>query len=105
MHALLFRNWIHRVKGRDWYDMEWYIQKKVPLHLSHFLLRANNSGDWQDETISTIQLKNLLYQKIEAVDFNQIRADIERFINDPEKIAIWSPQYFKDLPEYLIIQE
>ena len=61
IYALQFRNWIHRVKGRDWYDMEWYIQKKVPLHLSHFLLRANNSGDWQDETISTMQLKDILY--------------------------------------------
>jgi len=27
MHALLFRKWIKRVKGRDWYDLEWYIRK------------------------------------------------------------------------------
>jgi hypothetical protein len=27
MHALLFRKWGENVKGRDWYDMEWYIRK------------------------------------------------------------------------------
>ena len=36
MHALLFRKWKQRVKGRDWYDLEWYIRKGVPLHLPHF---------------------------------------------------------------------
>jgi hypothetical protein len=46
MHVLLFRTWKHRVKGRDWYDMEWYIKKGASLHLGHFLERARDSGDW-----------------------------------------------------------
>jgi hypothetical protein len=36
LHALLFRKWKSRVKGRDWYDMEWYIRKGVPLNMDHF---------------------------------------------------------------------
>lgn len=28
MHALLFGKWKGRVKGRDWFDMEWYIKIK-----------------------------------------------------------------------------
>jgi len=39
MHALLFRKWKNRVKGRDWYDLEWYTRKGVPLNLDHFLER------------------------------------------------------------------
>ena len=36
MHALLFRKWVNRVKGRDWYDLEWYIKKNgVELNLEH----------------------------------------------------------------------
>lgn len=27
MHALVFRKWKNRVKGRDWYDFEWYVKK------------------------------------------------------------------------------
>lgn len=30
MHAALCRNWQKRIKGRDWYDVIWYIQKKRP---------------------------------------------------------------------------
>ena len=27
LHALLYRSWKNRIKGRDWYDFEWYIRK------------------------------------------------------------------------------
>lgn len=26
MHAVLFRRWKNRVKGRDWFDFEWYVR-------------------------------------------------------------------------------
>jgi hypothetical protein len=51
MHALLFRKWGENVKGRDWYDMEWYIKKGTSLNLNHFLIRAIDSGDWHKETL------------------------------------------------------
>jgi hypothetical protein len=97
MHALLFRNWKQRVKGRDWYDLEWYIRKGVPLHLHHFLLRAQDTGNWKVATISENQLIQLLKEKIDTVSFERIREDIVRFIPDETVLDIWSPQYFKDL--------
>ena len=97
LHALLFRKWKQRVKGRDWYDLEWYIKKGVPLHLQHFLLRAQDSGDWTPKTISQDQVIQLLKEKIDAVSFNRIREDVVRFIRDDKALEIWSPQYFKDL--------
>ncbi len=105
MHALLFRNWKQRVKGRDWYDLEWYIKNRVPLHLHHFLLRTRDSGHWAEEKISKEKLNALLKVKIETVDFNQVRNDIERFIPDVKVIEIWSPEYFKDLIDSLKIKE
>lgn len=97
LHALLFRKWKQRVKGRDWYDLEWYIKKGVPLHLQHFLLRAQDSGDWTPKTISQDQVIQLLKEKIDAVSFDRIREDVVRFIRDDKALEIWSPQYFKDL--------
>jgi hypothetical protein len=97
MHALLFRKWKQRVKGRDWYDLEWYIKKGVPLHLQHFLLRAQDSGDWIPKSISEDQVIQLLEEKIDAVSFDRIREDVVRFIRDPKTLEIWSPRYFKDL--------
>lgn len=97
MHALLFRKWRNRIKGRDWYDMEWYIRKGVKLDIYHFLQRAKNTGDWQTEDITSGQFLTLLKEKIDAVSFSAIREDVIRFIEDDEKLKLWSPVYFKDL--------
>ena len=35
MHAILYRAWKGRVKGRDWFDLIWYIQKNIPLSLRY----------------------------------------------------------------------
>lgn len=104
MHALLFRKWKNRVKGRDWYDLEWYIKKGIPLDVNHFLTRANDTNDWQENNISNDQIIELLEMKIEAVDFSSIKEDVVRFIKDDDVLSIWSPQYFKDLIEKIKFQ-
>ncbi|GEP94024.1 nucleotidyl transferase AbiEii/AbiGii toxin family protein [Chitinophaga cymbidii] len=97
MHALLFRKWINRVKGRDWYDMEWYIKKGIPLHLPHLALRARDSGNRDQAEMSVEQFKDLLRAKIDAVSMDQIKQDVLPFIRDDKKLNIWSSAYFKDL--------
>ena len=97
MHALLFRKWKDNVKGRDWYDMEWYIRKGVSLNLRHFVLRASDSGDWDQENISEAEFRKLLSTKIDAVNFSRIKDDIRRFIPDGGVLDIWSAGYFRDL--------
>lgn len=99
MHALLFRKWLHRVKGRDWYDLEWYIKKGIPLDIEHFLTRANDTGDWRDDSISEAQIVELLARKIKSVSFSSIKEDVVRFIPDDEVLNIWSAKYFNDLIE------
>ncbi|WP_025144539.1 nucleotidyl transferase AbiEii/AbiGii toxin family protein [Pedobacter jeongneungensis] len=103
MHALLFRKWGTNVKGRDWYDMEWYIKKGYELNLNHFLLRAIDSGDWKKDKISEAEFRALLSEKINHVKLDFVKADISRFIKDPKKLEIWSTQYFHDLVEKLKI--
>jgi len=97
MHALLFRKWGENVKGRDWYDMEWYIRKGIPLNLDHFLMRARDSRDWQKDTISETEFRELLTKKIDTVKMNYVINDIKRFIRNADALAIWSPNYFHDL--------
>ena len=103
MHALLFRKWKNNVKGRDWYDMEWYIKKGVPLNLKHFLLRAQDSGDWTKESITEEEFRELLKSKIDSVNLIRIKADIARFIPDQNVLNIWSANYFNDLTSHLKI--
>lgn len=103
MHALLFRKWKENVKGRDWYDMEWYIKKGIPLNLNHFVLRARDSGDWKEDPMTEKGFHDLLKQKINTVNMDRVRADIRRFIANPERLDIWSPKYFLDLVKHLKI--
>lgn len=103
MHALLFRKWGNNVKGRDWYDMEWYIRRGTSLNLEHFLFRAKDSGDWQKETMTEQEFRKLLYDRIESENLETAKNDAKRFISDPKTLDIWSKDYFKDLIEYMKI--
>ncbi|MCO5258597.1 MAG: nucleotidyl transferase AbiEii/AbiGii toxin family protein [Crocinitomicaceae bacterium] len=97
MHALLFRKWGNRVKGRDWYDMEWYIRKGVPLNLGHFVQRAEETGDWNKATITAHEFLHILQHKIEHVSIHQVKEDVVRFVNDDYKLTIWDKHYFHQL--------
>jgi predicted nucleotidyltransferase component of viral defense system len=99
MHALLFRKWKTRVKGRDWYDLEWYIKNEIPLNVNHFLLRAKDTGDWQQKNITQRQIIQLLKEKTNNVSFDRVKEDVVRFIKDDRALKIWSPAYFNDLIE------
>ncbi|HNR72681.1 MAG TPA: nucleotidyl transferase AbiEii/AbiGii toxin family protein [Cyclobacteriaceae bacterium] len=104
MHALLFRKWKNNVKGRDWYDLEWYIKNKTPLNLAHFIARAHASNDLPTVTFTETALRQLLAKKIESVDFEKVKADAIRFIPNRDQLKIWSAKYFHDLAEHLIIE-
>lgn len=101
MHALLFRQWKNNVKGRDWYDMEWYIKRGVPLNLHHFLLRAQGSSGWNQDTLNESQFRELLRKRIDTVDLDRAKVDVSRFIKDSRMLDIWSPGYFHDLVQQL----
>ena len=101
MHALLFRKWQKRVKGRDWYDMEWYIRNGVALNLEHFCQRAMESGDWSQPAMTKIQLLELLHAKINSTAIENAREDVIRFVQNPRELDIWSRDYFIMLVENL----
>lgn len=81
--------------------MEWYIKKGIKLDLSHFLTRAQNSGDWKEETISEMEFRELLSQKIDIIIMEFVKSDVIRFIKNPEQLDIWSPTCFNDLVSHL----
>lgn len=99
LHALLFRKWQNRVKGRDWYDLEWYIKKGIPLDLNHFRLRASDTGHWHKEDISPEEVLDLVQKKMAMVSFDSIKQDVSRFIKDDAHLAVWNAAYFGHLIE------
>lgn len=106
MHAALYRAWKGRVKGRDWYDLVWYITNKIPLSLTYLeaCMRQQNTIP-QDNSLDRKKLLDLLQEKIDAIDWESAKADMRPFIADPERLDIWSSDYFHEAIKHLEVEK
>jgi len=94
--AALFRKWKRRIKGRDWYDVAWYIAKRVPLDLTHLVERAKESAPKAD--VSTPEKVIAAFDaRIDAIDFDNARADVEPYVMDKSELDIWSAEFFRQM--------
>ena len=94
--AALFRKWKRRIKGRDWYDVAWYITKRVPLDLTHLVERAKESAPKAD--VSTPEKVIAAFDaRIDAIDFDNARADVEPYVMDKSELDIWSAEFFRQM--------
>ena len=101
MHALVFRAWKNRIKGRDWYDFEWYVRRGIPLdwnHLHERILQFSGKNMTLDE------FKEALRDRLVSADISRVKADILPFLNNPEELDIWSNDYFLQLADMMKIQ-
>jgi len=93
--AILYRGWQNRVKGRDWYDFEFLVRKKMPLLLAHLEAKLRQRGVYTDQALlSADQCKKMIARRIESVDFESARADVAAFVTDPRDLDVWSGDYF-----------
>jgi predicted nucleotidyltransferase component of viral defense system len=98
MHAVLCRRWKTRVKGRDWYDMVWYVANHPQLNLRHLESRMRQSGDWTGDNAMTCEsLMGLVGNAIDKLDVEQARREVEPFVKRPESLDIWSKDLFRDV--------
>lgn len=93
MHALLFREWKGRVKGRDWYDWLWLVQQGACLNLERLSVHLRNSGFLKsDDPLSREGFEQLMFDKINKLDLASAINDIRPFISDAAQIADWSKE-------------
>jgi predicted nucleotidyltransferase component of viral defense system len=98
MHAVLCRNWQKRIKGRDWYDLIWYIKTSIPVNLTHLRERMVQTGHLKfDEKFGVQELLDRLHQRIDEIDWELAKSDISVFIPDKGKLTLWSSKLFHDL--------
>lgn len=98
MHALVYRAWKNRVKGRDWYDFEWYIRHNIPLNFIHLQERALQ---FNHEEITKESFLERLNERLATSDINQVKADVLPFVRNPKELNIWSNDYFIELAKLL----
>ncbi len=96
LHALVFRNWKNRVKGRDWYDFEWYVKKAVPLNFSHLQTRIKQ---FNSQDIDQDQFMEMLRERLASADMELVKRDVVPFIKNNNDLEIWTNDYFLQLVE------
>ena len=98
MRAALFRTWKQRVKGRDWYDIVWFIRKKTPLQLSLFSALGG-----EGETLDRDAFLKMANERIDQMDVPSAIEDIVRFVRDAEAVRkTWSKEFFRYWMENLV---
>jgi hypothetical protein len=86
--AVLTRSWINRVKGRDYYDYIWFLQKNIKVNYNHLrqrLLQQNPHGFFTEQSII-----EMLCQRFASVDFDRVRDDVLPFIKKEEVVMMES---------------
>lgn len=101
MHALVYRAWKNRVKGRDWYDFEWYVRHSIPLDFTHLHERALQ---FNQEDISEESFLEKLKERLSTADLNQVKSDVLPFVRNPKELDIWSNDYFLQLADMIKLE-
>lgn len=102
IHAVICRGWQSRIKGRDLYDYIFYLSKAVTVNQKHLRARLIDSGYISENQECTLEeIKTMLKNRFDSIDFLQARKDVEPFICDTSVLDIWSSEFFKQITEGL----
>jgi hypothetical protein len=102
MHALLYRNWKTRVKGRDWYDFQWYVANHVPLNFKHLQKRA---AEFNGIELSKEDFLEALHERLATTDIESVKQDVRGFIFNQRDFEIWSNDYFLKLADMMVFKD
>jgi predicted nucleotidyltransferase component of viral defense system len=96
LHAALYRAWKMRVKGRDWYDVVWFLRRGIPLNVHYFENCMRNCKELgQNESLTKDKILALLFQRVEAIDLASAKEDVAPFLKDQTQLDLWSVDFFK----------
>lgn len=102
IHAVLCRAWQSRIKGRDLYDYVFYRSRGTAVNIKHLRERLLQSGYiTADESCNVDEIKKMLNNRFESIDFTQAKQDVEPFIHDTSLLNIWSADFFKQITDGL----
>ena len=103
IHALLCRSYL---KGRDWFDFNWYVKQQVVPNLPLLQSALMQNGPWEKQEIAVTNewLKRAMQDKINAIDWDYAKADIEKFLSKTQQdsLDLWGAQFFLSKLELLI---
>lgn len=102
LHALLCRPY---VKGRDWYDFDWYAGNRVAPNIPLLSSAIFQNGPWEGMQldIDAAWVQREMIAKITSLDWNAAKEDLEPFVREEERgiLDSFNAQYFTSIAEEL----
>lgn len=104
IHAILYRRWKNRVKGRDWYDLVWFISQKIPVNLKHLQSRIKQSEEFISGYFTTEEIRQQLIGTIDTIDIEQAKRDVLPFVKREDSVRVWSAEFFKTIFDQILFE-
>ena len=102
IHALLCRPYL---KGRDWYDFNWYVKRGINPNLPLLQAALIQDGPWSGKNLEIDEdwVRGALLKKISSIDWDEAIIDVERFLNkiDKDSLKLWNERFFSQKVENL----
>lgn len=104
LHALLCRSFM---KGRDWYDLLWYIKKNSNINYELLKNALFQMGPYQGENLKVVNrdfVVSELSSKIKALNWKEVRRDVERFLKPEEldTLKLWDEDLFLEKVQKIV---
>ena len=75
-----------------------YLSKGAPVNRLHLRQRLIDSGFITDDVDCTLaEIKKMLCDRFDSIDFEQAKRDVEPFIRDTSVLDIWSADFFTQI--------
>jgi len=97
LHAVLTRRY---AKGRDWYDLLWYLSQRPPV-LPNLTLLQNALDQTQGSgRHDATEWQRLVQERLEAFDLKAIRDDVSPFLERPQDAALLTRENLSGLLQH-----
>ena len=102
IQAILCRNFKNNVKGRDYYDFLFFMQRRIRPNMEYLRNKLLANGKISEaDPFDMDTLKKMLKEQFEKVDFSRVRQDAMRFTFENEDLSYYSKELFMQMADRL----
>lgn len=96
LHAILCRPFS---KGRDWYDLLWYVSQGVKPNLPFLKNALSQWGPWKNKSVSitSVFVQKELLKKVHLIKWDELVRDVRKFLTQErrESLNVWGVDFFE----------
>ncbi len=90
LHAVLSREY---VKGRDYFDLGWYLSKWKDLNPNlNLLANALHQTKWKEVVPTKDTWRQVVYKTVYKIDWNTVKKDVENFLENQADLTVFTKE-------------